>query len=466
MALILRPETFGRLRALEVTFGVVLALMAVGLATSLLDARSLAYDTSEVEATQRTLAHLDDLGEHVDRIVTMARMFILTGEDDFVAPFEDAHRQIDSDERALRSDFASDSGQSASFVALSELIDKRVALSRDHIALRRTRDIAQTVAEIPAGGERLANEIRTQIGQLKNTERQLLEAQQAASVVSHAAARRAIAFAAAVSAMLLVLAIVLFRQHARSRKALQHEVLTAGDEERSRVGHELHDGLGQELTVISFGLAVLARNLERERSAHVKKVHELRALAQRSAVDAGSIARSLSPPAGADQGLRRVLMGLADEVGKHAGVYCSAYVSPKHELRDAAVVGQLLRIAQEAVANALKHGRARSVALYYKHVGAEGWLAVVDDGIGIRSEGLQSEDGLGLKSMRKRAEALGGTLVIRRRTKGGTEVRCSFPLPMAARSGTFGATMPATFRSATPRRLFAAMGLLASRRSG
>ena len=132
----------------------------------------------------------------------------------------------------------------------------------------------------------------------------------------------------------------------------------------------------------------------------------MRALAQRSAVDAGSIARSLSPPAGADQGLRRVLMGLADEVGKHAGVYCSAYVSPKHELRDAAVVGQLLRIAQEAVANALKHGRARSVALYYKHVGAEGWLAVVDDGIGIRSEGLQSEDGLGLKSMRKRAEAL------------------------------------------------------------
>jgi signal transduction histidine kinase len=463
VALSRRTERFGLLRALEIAFGIILAFLALGLAASLLDARSLAYDVSEVESTQRTLAHLDDLAERVERIVTMARMFILTGVENFVAPFEETYRQLEADDWALQHDFASDPDQSVRIEALGHLIENRVALSRNYIALRRTNDLTQTVAAIPPGGERLATEIRARIAQLKDAARRRLEDQQAASAASHAAGRRAIAFAAAVSALLLVLAFLLFRQHARSRKALQHEVLTAGDEERSRVGHDLHDGLGQELTVISFGLAALARTLENEDSAHAKRVHELRVLAQRSAVDAGSIARSLSPPVGAEHGLRRVLMTLADEVSQLAGVNCSAHVSPKHDLRDAAVVGQLFRIAQEAIANALKHGKARNVGLFFKQVDEQAWLAIVDDGIGFGRESVQSDEGLGLKSMRRRAEALGGTLLVRCRTKGGTEVRCTFPVPAVSRDA---AVTPRKPRSAMPRNPLATLGSLPSRRSG
>jgi signal transduction histidine kinase len=93
------------------------------------------------------------------------------------------------------------------------------------------------------------------------------------------------------------------------------------------------------------------------------------------------------------------------------------------DARDAA-----LRVAQEAVANALRHAKATRVDIYYEAV--QGWmkLSVRDDGVGIRNVTPPARSGVGISGMRARAAALGGTLTVEAAADGrGTEVRLSTP---------------------------------------
>lgn len=420
-------EFLSRLKPLEIAFGGTVGLLALTLFVSFLDVRTGIRAASEVDEAQGTLARLDDLSVGVERVVAIARVFLLTGTEDFLRPLGDVQREVTDDLAELRQTFSGDADRSAIFAELARSIDRRVALTRDYIALRRTNDLVRTVSEIPAGGERLADQIRVRIQHLKEAERGRLEQARTLAAASHASMRKSIAAAAAVSLLLLLLALEMVRRQAGGRVALEREIFAASEHECSRVGNDLHDGLGQELTLISFGLGTLARTLENEDSAHARTVRELRTLAQRSIVGASRVARSLALAAWREQGVRQALMILARDVNEHSGVSCTACCAPDDDTDEPAVASQLLRIAQEAVTNALKHGKPRTIELHYRRDGTEACLTVLDDGIGIPPQA--HAEGLGLRSMKYRAEALNGTLDVRRRPEGGTEVRCSFKLP-------------------------------------
>ena len=423
-----------RLPSLEVILGGVLALLTFTLSMFFLDARNSARAISEFGETQTTLGQLDDLSAGVERVVTIARVFVLTGTEDFLRPLEEVKRQIDENLSDLQRTFSRDNDRSAIFAELERLVDQRVEMTRNYIALRRTNDLKQTVDKISAGGEEVADEIRVRIGQLKEAERRRLERVRAVAAATHTSTRKWIWLVAAVNVLLSLLALGVLRFQTRSRVAWEREMFAVNEYEINRVGHDLHDGLGQELTVVSLGLGTLARALEKEASAHARKARELSALVQRSIGRTSSVARSLALPPWTERGLRQGLVILAGDIDGHSGVSCTAHCGPDDDTHDPVVALQLFRIAQEAVTNALKHGKARNIELRFHREGADGSLTVLDDGVGIDLAQAHVA-GLGLRSMRHRANALNGTLDVRRRPEGGTEVRCSLKLPVGGAGG-------------------------------
>ena len=91
------------------------------------------------------------------------------------------------------------------------------------------------------------------------------------------------------------------------------------------------------------------------------------------------------------------------------------------------VEAHLYRIAQEAVSNALTHGRAERIDISLNGAGGRGLLSVRDDGAGLPQE-VTDQDGIGLQTMAYRSRLIGATLELRRRARGGTIVTCTFPL--------------------------------------
>jgi len=97
---------------------------------------------------------------------------------------------------------------------------------------------------------------------------------------------------------------------------------------------------------------------------------------------------------------------------------------------DHAMATHLFRLAQEAVSNAVKHGKATEISIHLK--ADPGWiyLGISDNGIGIPAEKTSQSTGMGLRIMKFRAGMIGGTLTVERNAPGGTIVICTAPLPL------------------------------------
>ena len=411
-------------------FGSTLALLSLAVAASYVDTQRMAETTSEVEETHNMRARLSGVSLAIERVVTIARVFVLTGDEEFVVPLDQTRRQITDDFTVLRQMLSGDPDQLANLASLEELTERRLALTNEYIDLRRRMSLQQTTEQISFGGEQLAVEIRTLIADMEETMQLRLEQRRTAATANHASTLAAVTFAGLVSIVLLFLAFVAFRRQTAERVELEREIIAAGEHERGRIGYDLHDSLGQELTGISLGLEVLANTLEGEHSAHVQTVRSLKALSQKSISETRRISRSLSPGFRSELGICEALSSLANEVNEHSGVNCSAYYLANDDAHDIQVATQLFRIAQEGVSNALRHGNAKNIELRYEREVDVAYLAVIDDGIGIPAEHGRVE-GLGLRSMRYRARMINGTLDVAARANGGTEVRCSFKCSVA-----------------------------------
>jgi signal transduction histidine kinase len=204
-----------------------------------------------------------------------------------------------------------------------------------------------------------------------------------------------------------------------ARQRLEREVMDAAEAERQRVGRDLHDGLGSRLwglTLVAQGLARRARNGQ---SVREDELRELADLMGEGVEEVRRLARGLDP-APVTAGLLPALRGLAERT-ESAGTGCTFV----YEGGDAAVgrdeTLHLYHIAQEAVANAVRHGRAACIDI--RLTIREGTIAldVRDDGSGISEE---HAEGLGLRAMRKRAALLDAVLRVRRGPTGGTVVSC------------------------------------------
>jgi signal transduction histidine kinase len=217
-------------------------------------------------------------------------------------------------------------------------------------------------------------------------------------------------------------------EESRNRERLEKALRDATYEERRRLAKELHDGLGQELTglaLLAEGLLMQAANRGVSASSELERLADVARHATRSCRE---IAHGMSPLGGA-RGLPEALRDLAARQCGPPGPEVSICLSlgdPVSIPREASE--HLYRIAQEALANAIKHAGADSVQIWLDITSERVRLKVVDDGCGPKAAGSASE-GLGLSTMRDRAEAIGGRLTIMPRPeRHGTAVICEVPL--------------------------------------
>jgi PAS domain S-box-containing protein len=216
-------------------------------------------------------------------------------------------------------------------------------------------------------------------------------------------------------------------QDATARRQLEREVLEASNREQQRIGNDLHDGLGQELTGIALLLRGLENRAERESPALSPAIEEVALLVNDAIFTTRALARGLSPVTFDRGGLSLALEELARRLSAmfHIDVRCAADDTLDRGLESVNAL-HLYRIAQEAVTNAAQHGHSAHVQIELRCDGDRGLLRIEDNGSGFNPATQQSK-GLGLRIMHYRAQMMAGSLRIESARARGTVISCWFP---------------------------------------
>jgi signal transduction histidine kinase len=228
------------------------------------------------------------------------------------------------------------------------------------------------------------------------------------------------------------------REHTKASERLAHnlrlerQVLEIGDEERRRVGHDLHDGLGQHLTGISLLAEAIAQQLKSGNAPNPANVERITQLVNDAVRITRDLAKSLSPMTLESDGILPAIEELADTTSALAGIECTCKYDGGDLPLDRTRAPHLFRIVQEAVSNAVRHGRARHVSIELRRTRNNIEVVVTDDGTGL-SRKTSANPGLGLKIMEYRSRMLGASLAVERASgAGGTIVTCTCPVDAAA----------------------------------
>jgi signal transduction histidine kinase len=198
--------------------------------------------------------------------------------------------------------------------------------------------------------------------------------------------------------------------------------------ERNRLALDLHDAVSQKLFGLVLSAEAAGTLLDRDPAAARDQVERLQTLAQDALDELRSLVFELRPLDLALDGLAGALRKHVELVGRLEGLEIELTIEnepPADPARDL----EVLRIAQEALQNAVKHSHASHVAVVLRGEGNRLLLEIEDDGVGFDpvAEGIRSRR-LGLTSMEERAERLGGTLEIRSAEGDGTTVRLEDPV--------------------------------------
>lgn len=211
-----------------------------------------------------------------------------------------------------------------------------------------------------------------------------------------------------------------------NRKIMRKTVLEISERERQRIGRDLHDGLGQHLHGVSFLAALLEKNLREDRSRRALEARQLKEYILDSLDLTRSLAHGLQPVESSPEGLMAGLNELAKRTSKLFRIDCR-FDCPADVLvqRHGAAI-HLYRIAQEALNNAVKHGKPTRIYIRLEIETPRIVLRVCDNGVGIRRANRNGH-GMGLQIMRYRADALNGLLSLKKPPRGGTEMFCAVP---------------------------------------
>ncbi|MGC3981825.1 MAG: PAS domain-containing protein [Steroidobacteraceae bacterium] len=214
------------------------------------------------------------------------------------------------------------------------------------------------------------------------------------------------------------------------RKELEQEILDISNREQRRLGSDLHDGLGQELTGLSLMMKGLEVQMSREESPYLPQVAKLSELIARTIQSTRALARGLAPVNLERGGIREALRQLAARCTDLYNLSCTfddthAQVT---EL-DEGLATHIYRIAQEASTNAARHARAKSIHIELRTTARRLYLSITDNGIGLEAGLSKGKPGIGLKIMEYRARTLGGTINFETLKKG-TRIALSCPLQL------------------------------------
>lgn len=226
------------------------------------------------------------------------------------------------------------------------------------------------------------------------------------------------------------------------RRQLEQDIVSVSEHEQQRIGQDLHDGLCQHLAAIGLAARALADDLQTREVPEANDAVMIEESIQEAVMDARNLARGIFPVHVDRDGLSAAINDLARTTSKLTGAEIVVHEDADVQVDNPESSMHLYRIAQEAVGNAVRHGKARRVviSLRLRPEGLE--LSVQDDGRGMLTEGRKAAGagagaGMGLRTMRYRAQALGASLHIKSQPGSGTTVTCNAPVQHTTITSTF-----------------------------
>ena len=214
---------------------------------------------------------------------------------------------------------------------------------------------------------------------------------------------------------------------------LTTQLLTAQERERKRISMELHDELGQSLTVLKLQVRAIERNLREDDQPELKQEsRELLRYLDGIIDNVRRLSRDLSPSILEDLGLESALKYLLEGVGKYFKVNHSFEIDDLNSLFPAEAQIIIYRIFQECLNNITKHAGACKVSVAVRRDGGAVSFILEDDGAGFDVAQILNRDatrrGLGLAALDERARMLGGACQIWSRPGAGTKIVCTVPV--------------------------------------
>jgi PAS domain S-box-containing protein len=213
------------------------------------------------------------------------------------------------------------------------------------------------------------------------------------------------------------------------RRLLEREILETSNREQRRIGHDLHDGVCQQLAAIAYLMDILGDQLREKDAPESAEAERIAKLVNEANSQARSVARGLFPARLEEHGLVLALEELAASASTRYRISCRFVAEVTPARVDSEVELHLYYIVQEALLNAVKHGKATTVIVTLAGDGGRMKLKVQDNGAGFEPA-AQSRSGMGVRIMRYRAKVIGATLDLHSRKGEGTEITCTFdPVP-------------------------------------
>lgn len=211
------------------------------------------------------------------------------------------------------------------------------------------------------------------------------------------------------------------------RRQLEAEVIRVAEQEHIRIGHDLHDGVGQTLTGIASLLEALESRLQGEDKKDARRIYDL---VKTATEETRRLSHGLSPAAVKNRGLAGGLLLIAETVRENFRRECACQIDDPAPLVDQEAEIHLFRIAQEAVNNAIRHGGATKMRISLRHKSpTRGLLEISDNGPGFPNGKVSvNGEGIGLRVMEHRAHLINGELKIQTIKGKGVRLTCQFPL--------------------------------------
>jgi PAS domain S-box-containing protein len=224
------------------------------------------------------------------------------------------------------------------------------------------------------------------------------------------------------------------REAVNELRLLSSRLLSAEEVERKRIARELHDGIGQALTAIKFGIEnALSSHQGYPTSLDVERLSHIIPFAQKTIEEVRRIVKDLRPSILDDLGILATINWFCREFQSiHVGICIEQTIKLAEDDIPEKLKTIIYRILQEALNNVVKHSRAKCVDLRLLKKNGMIQLMISDNGIGFNPEQVASlkrcERGFGLASMRERSELAGGRFFVISGKKTGTEIRIVWPL--------------------------------------
>jgi len=216
------------------------------------------------------------------------------------------------------------------------------------------------------------------------------------------------------------------------RERLEKEIIEISEREQRRIGRDLHDSLCQHLTGTALAGRVLEEKLATRSLIEAADAGQLVGLVEDGILLARNLARGIMPVDMDAEGLTTALEELAKNITARSRVKCVFDLDGQVLVPNATAAMHLYRITQEAISNAIRHGKAQRIDISLSVRQARTTLTIEDDGVGLPDGWQKDQPGLGTRIMAHRAAMIGGELSIEPNPTGGTSVKCLMPSPSLA----------------------------------